>query len=141
MKTKFSIALFTFLSLVGFSQTGIIGNWQSEEKTGVVEIGIGTDGTYYGKLIEVKSEKTFDDKNPDVAKRNQPLKDLVIMKGFHLENASLLSGGTIYDPKNGKTYNCKMTLKDNNTLIIRGFIGASWMGLGRTSTWSRYLKS
>ena len=139
MKTLFLISLFTFLNFIAFAQnTGITGNWQSEEKTGVVEIGLGSDSSYYGKLIEVTSQKTFDDKNPNENLRKAPLKGLVIMKGFHADGKTVLSGGSIYDPKNGKTYNCKITLKDENTLLIRGFIGAAWMGLGRTTIWKRH---
>jgi len=40
----------------------------------------------------------------------------------------------IYDPKNGKTYSCKMTYK-GKTLDIRGYIGISL--LGRTTVWER----
>jgi uncharacterized protein (DUF2147 family) len=42
--------------------------------------------------------------------------------------------GTIYDPKNGKTYSCKMTCKGKK-LDIRGYIGISL--IGRTTTWER----
>ena len=41
--------------------------------------------------------------------------------------------GTIYDPKSGKTYSCKMTI-DGNKLKIRGYIGISLFG--RTEVWT-----
>ena len=49
------------------------------------------------------------------------------------------SGGKITDPKNGKTYNVKMSLRDANTLDVRGFIKVPLMGsaIGRTQTWYR----
>ena len=40
-----------------------------------------------------------------------------------------------YDPKTGKTYSGMITLKDNNTLDLRGYVGISL--LGRTSTCTR----
>ncbi|RZL30018.1 MAG: DUF2147 domain-containing protein, partial [Pedobacter sp.] len=43
--------------------------------------------------------------------------------------------GTIYDPKTGKTYSCNLTLKDNNTLNVRGYIGISI--IGRSETFKR----
>ena len=43
--------------------------------------------------------------------------------------------GTIYDPNNGKTYKCKITLNNNNSLNIRGYVGTPVMG--RTAVWTR----
>jgi uncharacterized protein (DUF2147 family) len=45
------------------------------------------------------------------------------------------SGGTITDPKNGRTYRAKMSLDGQNRLRVRGFIGFSL--LGRTQVWER----
>ena len=45
------------------------------------------------------------------------------------------SGGTIYDPKNGKTYKCFIRFENQNKLKIRGFIGISV--LGRNTYWTR----
>ena len=41
----------------------------------------------------------------------------------------------VIDPENGKTYSCKITLKNNGDLTVRGFIGVSL--LGRNTTWKR----
>ena len=41
--------------------------------------------------------------------------------------------GTIYDPKNGKTYDCKVTRDEKGNLNVRGFIGISL--IGRTTYW------
>lgn len=45
------------------------------------------------------------------------------------------SGGNITDPKNGRTYRCKMKLDGPNRLEVRGFLGISL--LGRTQVWER----
>jgi len=39
------------------------------------------------------------------------------------------------DPANGKNYDCTITLKDDNTLNVRGYLGFSL--LGRTQVWKR----
>ena len=41
--------------------------------------------------------------------------------------------GTIYDPKNGKTYSCIIT-RNGKKLDVRGYVGFSW--IGRTTTWT-----
>jgi uncharacterized protein (DUF2147 family) len=57
-----------------------------------------------------------------------------LLKDFTFDGDNVYSGGTVYDPKNGKTYSCKMTL-DGNSLNIRGYIGISLFG--RSVTWTR----
>jgi len=80
-----------------------------------------------------------DDQNPDKDLQNKPIIGLQLLKGFEYdEKSSEWKGGSIYDPDNGKTYNCFMKLDGEKHLKIRGFIGKSWMGLGRTTTWTRY---
>jgi uncharacterized protein (DUF2147 family) len=46
------------------------------------------------------------------------------------------NGGAILDPDNGRIYKAKMRLiDDGKKLIVRGFIGFSF--LGRSQTWTR----
>ena len=61
---------------------------------------------------------------------------LQILSGFRYAGDGTWEAGKIYDPKNGKTYSCKMRL-DGENLKIRGFIGISLFG--RTTVWSRKL--
>jgi len=37
------------------------------------------------------------------------------------------------DPENGKDYKCRITIADDGTLKVRGYIGLP--ALGRTQTW------
>ncbi|MBW8899632.1 MAG: DUF2147 domain-containing protein, partial [Massilia sp.] len=42
----------------------------------------------------------------------------------------------IVDPKNGKKYNCKLTLVEGGKAMnVRGYIGMPW--IGRTQRWIR----
>jgi uncharacterized protein (DUF2147 family) len=45
--------------------------------------------------------------------------------------------GRIYDPENGKTYRCKLTLKDEDTLELFGYVKVGFVKLGRDTTWLR----
>ena len=58
---------------------------------------------------------------------------LEILTNFDKDGNTYVDG-KIYDPKSGKTYSCKMTLKGDK-LDIRGYVGVSL--LGRTETWKR----
>ena len=58
-----------------------------------------------------------------------------ILSGFTHSGGNLWEGGQIYDPQEGKTYKCKMTLETSDHLKVRGFIGISL--IGRTNDWAR----
>jgi uncharacterized protein (DUF2147 family) len=57
------------------------------------------------------------------------------MDGFTYSGEGKWKSGRIYDPNSGKTYKCKVTPVNENTLELRGYIGFSL--LGRTETWTR----
>ncbi|MDE1193528.1 MAG: DUF2147 domain-containing protein [Arachidicoccus sp.] len=136
----FLLLSFTMLMIHSYAQkVSIEGTWFNEEKDGKIEIYKAKDGKYYGKLIWIKDpivngKPKLDDKNSDESLRNRELVGLLILKSFSADG-DIFSGGTIYDPKSGKTYSCKITPKNNNTLSIRGYIGISLFG--RTTVWTR----
>ena len=45
-------------------------------------------------------------------------------------------GGKITDPKNGSSYNCKITMEGKDKIVVRGFIGISLFG--RSQNWIRH---
>ncbi|AOA59666.1 DUF2147 domain-containing protein [Acinetobacter larvae] len=68
------------------------------------------------------------------AYKNKPLKGVTIVKNLKNVGGNKYDGGTILDPKTGKTYSLKGELAGNK-LNLRGFIGVSV--LGRNQTWIR----
>jgi uncharacterized protein (DUF2147 family) len=59
---------------------------------------------------------------------------LVLLKNFMAESKNTWRNGTIYDPRSGKTYDCVLTLKNSNTLDVRGYIGKPIFGKSVTFT-------
>jgi uncharacterized protein (DUF2147 family) len=133
--------LFTgFVSGQAFNSDDILGLWLNEDKDAHVEVYKEGD-KYFGKIVwlkfpndEVTGKPKVDDENPDESLQNEPVLGLVLLKDFVFDEDEWDSG-TIYDPKNGKTYDCYMVLKDKDNLKIRGYIGISL--LGRTTYWTR----
>lgn len=131
-------AMLLTVSVKSYGQDAIERTWCNHEKTGKVKIFKATDGKYYGKLVWLKvpeenGKPRVDKNNPDAAHRNDPLMGMQLLKGFTKDDDRHFSGGTIYDPKNGKTYSCKIT-RNGNSLDVRGYVGISL--IGRTTTWT-----
>ena len=114
--------------------------WYNQEKDSKLEV-YQVGNTYQAKIIWLREpndngKQKMDKENPDDKLKGVPLMGLVILKNItkSKENPNLYEGGKIYDPKNGKTYDCRMTFK-GTTIDLRGYV----MGmpfLGRTSIWS-----
>lgn len=144
------LSLFMFLILYAgksFSQTTgdeIIGTWWNQEKDGQIEI-YRSGSNYAGKLVGMKNQNDpitgkllLDKKNPDVNLRSKPLLGSDLMYGFTFSKEDKeWCNGKIYDGRKGKTYKCCIKISPDNTLKVNGYVGAAWMGLGETSTWTK----
>jgi uncharacterized protein (DUF2147 family) len=99
------------------------------------------NGKYAGKMVWIKNpnDKTgkplVDINNPDPSLRTRPQLGLALLDNFVYDEENLWSGGTIYNPDDGKTYSCRITMRDNETLQVRGYVGIAIFG--RTETWKR----
>ena len=116
----------------------IEGTWLSGDGDGLVEIRIhdaGIRAKILGSPRDDPDRAKTDVKNPDPALRDRPLIGLEIFKNFRYDGNGEWSGGSIYDPNNGKTYSCKIKLIGPDTLKVRGFIGIAL--IGRTEIWTR----
>jgi len=141
-KTGALIALFAlFFSYKALAQNAdaILGSWANP--SGEDHILIYKRGNkYFGKLdwIKIPNDETgkpkTDKNNPDEKLRSRPEWGLELLKDFNYDGDNIYEDGTIYDPKNGKTYSCKMTL-EGTSLKIRGYIGISLFG--RSEIWTR----
>ena len=142
-KTILAIAL-SISSISAFAQTNsdIVGEWYNAEKDAIITIY--EDGeTVSGKITwmlypnDDKGNPKTDPLNPDEKLKSRPRMGMVMMSGFTFIKDKVWDDGELYDPKKGKTYSGMMTLKDSNTIDLRGYIGFSF--IGRSSTWTRKL--
>ena len=117
----------------------VLGQWLTEGDKAVVEI-FGCDDRYCGKIVWLKAptnpdgSDVLDTENPDPSKRNRTVLGLNLVWGFRYDERQGWVDGSIYDPDNGKTYSCKMSL-EGDTLKVRGYVGISLFG--RTTVWKR----
>ena len=144
MKKVTTTLLFAFVGLLAFSQTNadIVGEWYNAEKDAVITL-FEENETVSGKITWMQlpnddngNPKT-DPLNPDEKLKSRARMGMVMMSGFAYDEDNVWDDGELYDPKKGKTYSGMMTLKDKNTIDLRGYIGFSF--IGRSSTWTRKL--
>jgi uncharacterized protein (DUF2147 family) len=132
-----------FLSTSGFAQNlvadDITGTWVTRESKARIEI-FKSGKTYSGRIAWLKEplkdgKPKTDIKNPSPSLRHRTIVGLTILNGFEFDGDDEWEDGKIYDPETGKTYSCKISMPDRNTLRVRGYIGVSL--LGRTEVWKR----
>lgn len=139
-----AIFFFVSTSVIGQDKSGgdeLLGIWLTGSKNGKVEI-YKNGTTYQGKIIWLQEpndpatgKPKTDVKHPDKNLHQRPLMGLVNLWGFKFKGDQTWENGHIYDPKNGKEYKCVITMKDKNTLDVRGYIGITL--IGRTDVWTR----
>jgi uncharacterized protein (DUF2147 family) len=69
-------------------------------------------------------------------RHDHPWQGLEIIRGMKPEDRDKFGGGTILDPRDGKTYHATMKISpDGQTLTVRGYIGFEL--LGQNQYWTR----
>ena len=99
----------------------IVGVWFTDDKTSKIQI-YKIDSQYFGKIIWLSSKE-----NQEELKIN-PKVGYQIFRKFTFEGKNVWSGGQVSDPRSGMTVSGKMTLKNDNTLNVRGFLGTPAFG-------------
>jgi uncharacterized protein (DUF2147 family) len=145
MRTLITASLLaaTLAAPLAFAQDSPAGLWKSIDDasgkpTALIRI---TDS---GGELTGKIEKLFrtpeEDQNPKCvlctdARKDQPILGMTILDGLK-KDGDEYNGGQILDPKNGKVYKSKLTVRDGGRkLEVRGYIGMPM--LGRSQMWLR----
>ena len=105
--------------------------WLTEDKSAKIEIFKAEDGKFYGKIAWLKEpfkdgKPRTDIHNPDASKRNNPMMGLMVLKGLKKDGKTEYHDGSVYNPKLGKTYACKMYYKGDK-MEVRVYYGFSIM--------------
>jgi len=146
-----SAFLFLVSSVLASGEDNILGIWATPENDCKIEI-FKRGSKYCGRIVWLKEplypadddggmagKPAVDRHNPNPNLRSRPLIGLQLIEGFIYAGKNVWEKGTIYNPDNGKTYRCKMTLSAPNRLEVRGFIGIPLFG--GTSVWTRQAES
>ena len=117
----------------------VIGKWKLEDGTAIVEVYKNGD-SFNGKIVwlqnpsEADGTPAKDTNNPDKNLRSREIMGLNMLSGLK-KTGNEYYGGKIYDPGNGKTYNCSMKV-EGDVLKVRGSLDKKGL-IGRTMDWFR----
>ena len=117
----------------------VVGKWKLEDGSAIVEVYQEGD-VFNGKIVwlekptEDDGSPAVDENNPDKALRTRQIMGLNMLSGLK-KSGNEYSGGSIYDPGNGKTYNCSMKV-EGDVLKVRGSLDKKGL-IGRTMDWFR----
>ena len=129
--------IFMLMPLVAAFAQDVVGKWKLEDGTAIVEVYKSGD-VYNGKIVWLKNPTeadgtpAVDDLNPDPQLRKRQVLGLNMLSGLK-QNGGEYTGGKIYDPGNGKTYNCSMKV-EGDILKVRGSLDKKGL-IGRTMDW------
>ena len=139
MKRLFTIVVMMLSAASVMSAQDIIGKWKLEDGTAIVEVYRQGD-VFNGRIVWLETPTNadgtpvLDTNNPDKSLQSRQLINLNMLSGLKADGKEY-NGGTIYDPGNGKTYNCSMKV-EKGVLKVRGSLDKRGL-LGRTMDWFR----
>ena len=138
-KMIFSMVFMLVPFMAAFAQD-VVGKWKLEDGSAIVEVYKSGDA-FNGKIVwlaeptEADGTPAKDLNNPDKNLRTRELIGLNMLSNLKATDKNEYSGGSIYDPGNGKTYNCSMKV-EGDVLKVRGSLDKKGL-LGRTMDWFR----
>ena len=131
--------IFMLAPLAAVFAQDVVGKWKLEDGSAIVEVYQEGD-VFNGKIVWLKNpteadgSPAVDSNNPDAKLRSRQLIGLNMLSGLKQKGGEY-SGGSIYDPGNGKTYNCSIKV-EGDILKVRGSLDKRGL-LGRTMDWFR----
>lgn len=139
-KIYFVVVLLISMTSIYAQADKITGIWVPAKGSSQIRIFKATNGKYYGKVEWLKPEERnkVDENNPDASKRNGKILGSMILKDFtYNADKKRWEGGTVYDPDNGKTYDCYMWFDgDDNKMTLKGYV-LGMKFVGRAEDWTR----
>jgi len=114
------------------------GEWLTQEATAKVRIGPcpGKADRMCGVISWLKNPadaKATDSKNPDPKLKTRTILGLPMIRDFKQAAPGRWTGGKIYDPGSGKTYDSKIAIDANGTLKVEGCV----LMICQAQTWRR----
>ncbi|MFQ5565207.1 MAG: DUF2147 domain-containing protein [Paracoccaceae bacterium] len=136
------VALLAILHAGGVraADDSVFGFWLIESQRSIIEI-VPCGDRACGKIVWLKEpldeagQPRIDKLNGDARLAGRPLCGMEMISGFSSDGPGAWKGGSIYSPREGKTYSASMKLGDDGTLKLRGYVLLPLFG--KSQVWTR----
>jgi uncharacterized protein (DUF2147 family) len=138
MRALILAAGLTLAAAPAFAADPVEGEWLTQEATAKVRIGPrpGKADRMCGVISWLKNPadaKATDNKNPDPKLKTRTILGLPMIRDFKQAAPGRWTGGKIYDPGSGKTYDSKISVSASGTLKVEGCV----LMICQAQTWRR----
>ena len=137
MRTALLAAAMLLLAAPAYAADPVEGEWLTPDGGSKVRISscAGNPSQMCGVVswLTAANAKNLDTKNPDAALKKRPILGSPTILGFKQAGPGKWTGGKLYDPASGKTYNGKLTANPNGTLKVEGCVAM----ICQAQTWKR----
>ena len=136
------LALLAALHAGGVRASGdpLFGFWLVKNQRSIIEI-VPCGDSACGNIVWMKEplgddgQPKIDDLNGDDELRGRALCGMELIGGFRNDGPGRWLGGSIYNPRDGKTYSASMKLRNDGTLRLRGYLLLPLFG--KSQVWTR----
>ena len=120
------------------AQADPVGTWltdsgKSKVKIETCEAGLCGTIIWLKNPLNADGTDLRDSKNADESLRERKLVGTEVISGFAEVRPGRWTGGKIYNPEDGRTYDSRLVERDENTLTVRGCV----LFICRSQTWTR----
>ncbi len=119
-------------------KNSIVGFWNTDDDEALVQV-YENEGLYFGKVImlarpsDSKGNPKKDRHNTEPGLRDRTLVGIHTLYDLKFDQSDQSWKGKVYIPSMGISANVIITLKDKNTMHVRGYMGK----LTKTQVWKR----
>jgi uncharacterized protein (DUF2147 family) len=139
MRTLLAAAVLAAAATPALAADPVEGDWLVQSGSAKVHIAPcpGKADRLCGAFIWLKADKpgqpALDASNPDPKLRSRPLNGSTFIRDFRRVDTGRWTGGRIYSPEEGKTYDSKMRISPDGTLKLDGCV----LFICQSQTWKR----
>jgi len=136
---SFLLSSYSFLATQTGNPDQIVGVWKSSNNGIMIKIDKVGDH-FQGRIVWLEenagNQPLLDEKNPDERLRKMPLKGNKVIQELTFNPSEVIwEGGTFYNYKEGRLYNCNISLQRSDQIKITRFTQNQQDGV--TETWTR----
>lgn len=141
MRLMLAAAALTLAAMPALAADPVEGDWFNKDASARVKLApcAGAADRLCGTIVWLKApndtagKPKTDVNNPDAKLRGRGIVGLPFLRDFKRAEPGRWTGGKIYDPESGKTYDSKLKLNGDGTLKLEGCV----LVVCQAQTWKR----